>query len=49
MPEGNYILGVRFSKNSPGVLAGYRFSVPPTEEGRVAQPMDLGTLTLDKQ
>ncbi len=48
MPEGHYVLGVRFEPRAPGHLAGYRFSVPPMEEGRSNEPMDLGTLVLDK-
>ena len=49
MPAGDYVLGVRFSKNSPGFLSGYRFSVPSVEDGRAAERFELGTLTLDKQ
>ena len=46
MPEGNYVLGVRFSKKAAGALSGYRFSVPAVEGVRTSQPLDLGTLTL---
>ena len=48
-PEGHYVLSVRFSKKAPGVLADYRFSVPPVEEGRATEVIDLGILSLDKQ
>jgi beta-lactamase regulating signal transducer with metallopeptidase domain/protocatechuate 3,4-dioxygenase beta subunit len=48
VPEGNYVLRVRFSKNAVGVLSGYRFAVPAVEEGRAAKSLELGTLTLDK-
>jgi len=49
VPEGNYVLKVRFSKNAVGSLIGYRFSVPSVEEGRAGERLELGTLTLGKQ
>jgi beta-lactamase regulating signal transducer with metallopeptidase domain len=49
VPAGNYVLGVNFSKKAAGTLSGHRFSVPPVEEGRTGEPLELGTLTLDKQ
>jgi hypothetical protein len=48
VPEGNYVLGVRFSKHSAGSLANHHFSVPPVEAGGNPEPVDLGTLTLQK-
>ncbi len=47
VPTGDYVLRVRFSKKTPGVLSGYRFSVPAMAGGRATEPLDLGTLTLD--
>ena len=49
VPEGDYVLGVSFSKNAAGTLSGYRFSVPAVEDGRAAERLELGTLTLEKK
>lgn len=49
VPSGDYVLHVRFSRKAPGVLSERRFSVPHVEEGRIAEPVELGVLTLDKQ
>ncbi len=46
VPAGNYVLSVRFNKNSAGRLSGYHFSVPPVAAGGAGQRMELGTLTL---
>jgi beta-lactamase regulating signal transducer with metallopeptidase domain/uncharacterized GH25 family protein len=47
MLSGDYVLKVRFSKTAPGSLSGYRFSVPPMNDHPVAEPLELGTLTLE--
>jgi beta-lactamase regulating signal transducer with metallopeptidase domain len=47
-PEGQYSISVRFDQDGAGRLDNHRFSVPPTNEGVSAQPVDLGTLTLQK-
>ena len=48
VPAGNYLLSVRFQREDAGHLFNQRFAVPPTKAGESAQPVDLGTLTLQK-
>lgn len=48
VPEGNYVMSVRFQNRPSAKLINYPFSVPAVEEGQAAKPIDLGTLTLDK-
>ncbi len=48
VPAGNYSLSVRFQRDDAGHLFNQRFAVPPTKEGVSDQPVDLGTLTLQK-
>jgi hypothetical protein len=47
MPSGDYVLGVRFSKYSPGQLSGFHFTVPPIEGVRSDEILDLGDLTFE--
>lgn len=49
MPAGKYALRVRFNKNPPGVLQGYRFVVPTTEKNAPTEPMGLGILTMTEK
>ena len=49
VPSGAYVLRVRFSEKAVGELSEYRFSVPMLETEYVAEPLDLGTLKLDKR
>ena len=48
VPAGNYSLNVRFDRDEAGHLGNHRVHVPPTEGDSLAQPVDLGTLTLEK-
>ena len=48
VPVGNYSLSVRFERDGAGHLWNHRVHVPPTEGASSAQPVDLGTLTLEK-
>ncbi len=48
VPAVQYSLRVRFDRDGAGRLDNHRFAVPPTNEGVSAQPVDLGTLTLQK-
>jgi hypothetical protein len=49
VPSGAYVLSVRFSKEPPGALVGYRFFVPPVDEGAEGERTELGTLALIQQ
>ena len=49
MPAGDYSLSVRFDQDTPGDLSNYRFSIPPLEDNRSDQELDLGVLTLEKK
>lgn len=47
VPEGVYKLDVHFhGPEIPGTITGYQFEVPPMEEGRSDEALDLGTLQL---
>jgi hypothetical protein len=48
VPAGDYSLSVRFERDDAGHLWNHRVHVPPTEGDSSAQPVDLGTLTLEK-
>jgi RNA polymerase sigma factor (sigma-70 family) len=48
VPAGNYSLSVRFDRDGAGHLWNHRVHVPPMEGASSAQPVDLGTLTLEK-
>jgi hypothetical protein len=48
MPSGTYSLSVRFDREAAGQVQNYRFSVPVMDGNRSDQPLDLGTLTLEK-
>ena len=50
VPPGEYALKVSFSerKHSAGSLYDVHFTVPPVENGYSPDPVDLGTLTLEK-
>ncbi len=48
MPEGFYLLNVRFSRDVAGHLPGYRFVVPAQEENGPNRPINLGVLNLEK-
>jgi hypothetical protein len=48
VPAGSYLLRVRFDEHSASHLSNYRFTVPPIDGGRASKPLDLGTLTLEK-
>ena len=48
VPAGNYSLSVRFEPDNAGHLWNHRVHVPPTEGASSAEPVDLGTLTLEK-
>jgi beta-lactamase regulating signal transducer with metallopeptidase domain/protocatechuate 3,4-dioxygenase beta subunit len=48
MPPGDYVLMVHFSQHRAGHLSNHRFSVPPTDARQAGQPLDLGTLALEK-
>ena len=49
-PPGDYVLEVSFSerKHAAGHLSDVHFTVPPVENGFSSEPIDLGTLTLEK-
>ncbi len=49
VPAGTYSLDVLFARDEAGVLLNHRMHVPPTERDSSAQPVDLGTLTLQKR
>jgi hypothetical protein len=49
VPAGNYSLSLRFDRDDAGRLDHHRFAVPPTQEAESPQPVDLGTLTLQKR
>ncbi len=49
LPPGSYSLDVRFDRNGAGHLFNHPFKVPSAEDDSSAQPVDLGTLTLEKQ
>lgn len=46
VPEGDYVLGVRFNDHEAGRISGHRFSVPPEGRGGLDRPINLGTLRL---
>lgn len=48
VPEGDYVMSVRFQNRPAGKLVHYPFSVPPAEADQTTEPIDLGTLTLEK-
>lgn len=49
-PPGDYLLKVTFRerKHAAGSLNDVHFTVPPVKNGYSAEPVDLGTLTLEK-
>ncbi len=48
MPPGNYVMSGYFRmKDAPGKLTSYPFSVPPPDGEYSAEPLDLGTITLE--
>ena len=47
-PAGQYSLSVRFDRDDAGHLDNHRFAVQQTNEGATAEPVDLGTLKLEK-
>jgi carboxypeptidase family protein len=49
MPAGDYLLTVGFQRDDAGHLRNHRFNVPSAEGDSSAKPVDLGTLTLEKQ
>jgi len=49
VPVGTYLLRVRFDRDGAGRLVNHRFAVPPAQGDSSAQPVDLGTLTLQKR
>lgn len=49
MPAGNYELDVRFQEKGPGILFGFRFTVPQMEGLRSDASLDLGVLTLTER
>ena len=50
LPAGDYGLAASLDQEGGGhfQLGGHRFTVPSAKEGESAQPVDLGTLTLQK-
>ncbi|QDV38849.1 M56 family metallopeptidase [Tautonia plasticadhaerens] len=46
VPEGDYVLSVRFNDHEAGRISGRPFSVPPDGRGGLDGPIDLGTLKL---
>ena len=48
MLPGDYEMSVRFSQHQAGHLSKYRFSVPSIDGNQASQPLDLGSLTLEK-
>jgi len=48
MPAGDYVMDVRFNQQAAGVLNGYRFTLHPLEAEQSIQPLDLGSLQLEK-
>lgn len=50
VPPGDYVLKVSFSerKFAAGSLTDVHFTVPPVENRSSSEPVDLGTLTLEK-
>jgi beta-lactamase regulating signal transducer with metallopeptidase domain len=47
VPPGDYVLSVRSDRQpTPGVIDGYRVSVPAPNEGEVEEAIDLGSLQL---
>jgi protocatechuate 3,4-dioxygenase beta subunit len=49
VPPGDYVLRVdRDREHVPGVIRDYPFTVPATQDGKPGEPVDLGTLQLDK-
>jgi len=48
MPEGFYLLNVRFSRDVAGQLRDYRFVVPAQEDNGPNRPIKLGILNLEK-
>ncbi len=49
VPAGNYSLSVSFWDHDAGVLRNHRFQVPAPEVNPAVQPVDLGTLRLEKR
>ncbi len=51
LPAGDYGLSATLDREGGAELrlSNHRFTVPPAKEGVPAQPMDLGTLTLQKR
>jgi beta-lactamase regulating signal transducer with metallopeptidase domain len=49
VPAGNYSLSVQFQRDDAGRLSNHRFSVPAQQGDLAAQPVDLGTLRLEKR
>ena len=48
VPAGEYTLMVRFPRNVPGRIVHYRFTIPTMDGNRSDEPLNLGTLTLEK-
>ncbi len=49
VPAGDYSLSVQFQRDAPGQLLDHRFKVSSQEGDLAAQPVDLGTLRLEKR
>jgi uncharacterized GH25 family protein len=47
MPEGKYLMNVRFDRAGGGVLTKHRFEVGMPEPDQAEKPVDLGVLKLD--
>ena len=49
LPPGNYVMDVQFKQRPPSHRSTYRFFVPPPIDiQQASQPLDLGTLVLEK-
>jgi protocatechuate 3,4-dioxygenase beta subunit len=49
VPAGDYAMTVRVDRDDPGQLQNHRLQVPAVEGDPAAQPVDLGTLRLEKR